>query len=139
MRTMRSPIRPRLPGGIARLAAVVAMLVQVLIATAHMGGEVARAAEGEPFLGLGFLEICTGHGVEIIGPGSSGQTTSGTAACAVCTSACVFGFDQPAVAGDVAEVTFGLIDVEAPAFLSLTERLRFLTDGPIRAPPPLRV
>lgn len=139
MRTMRSPTRFMLPDGIARLVAVVAMLMQVLVATAHMGGEVARAAEGEPFLGLDFLEICTGHGIEIIGPSSSGQGTSGTAACAVCTSACVFGFDQPATGADVADVSFDLIDLETPKFVSLTERIRFLTDGPIRAPPTLRV
>ena len=125
-----------LPGVIARALAVLAIAMQVLVATAHLAGDAVRSfGATETYPSFVFLEICTGHGIEIINPASSAPATGGTAACAVCTSACVFGFDQPLPAGEAVLVAFAEFDLVAPPVLALPADIRRLTDGPIRAPP----
>jgi len=125
-----------LPGIIARALAVLAIAMQVLVATAHLAGDAVRSFGGaETYANFAFLEICTGHGIEIINPASSAPSTGGTAACPVCTSACAFGFDQPLPAGEAVPVAFAVVDLVAPPVLALPADLRRLTDGPIRAPP----
>jgi len=120
----------------ARLLAVLAMVMQVLVATAHLGAEAARASGvSEPDVRLGFLEICTGQGIIIIGPSGSTQSGGSTASCAVCASACAYGFDQPVEAAEVSDAAFVEAEIVVLCFAVMAEPVRFLSDGPIRAPP----
>ncbi|WP_372841232.1 hypothetical protein [Phaeovulum sp.] len=123
------------PRNLARMLALLAMLMQILVSTAHIAGAAPSQADAERLdPRFAFLEICTGHGIEVLSPASN-SSTAGSSACAVCTSACVFGFDQPVPAGGAVPAAFTELDLEVPSAFALHAWVRALSDGPIRAPP----
>lgn len=126
----------QISGSIARAVAVLAILMQVLVATAHLAGEAVRSfSAAEEYPSFVFLEICTGQGIEILNPGSNAPSAGGITACPVCSSSCAYGFDQPLPAGEAVLVAIAVFDLQAPPALALPAEVRRLTDGPIRAPP----
>ncbi len=130
---------PQRPRSFARMLALLAMLMQIVVSTAHTAGSAPSLADSERLdPRFAFLEICTGHGIEILSPAGS-ASTAGSAVCPVCTSACVSGFDQPALVTGIVQVAFAEFNFEAPPVFTLHAWVRALSDGPIRAPPTLRV
>lgn len=134
----------RIPGLFARVAAMVAMLLQVAFYAEHLGATAVYEMGGTP-LGarLGFLEICTGEGIRLVDP-ATGQTVGQTGGlptshsssdCAVCSSASVCSFDAPGVA-QAPILQAALVPAPLPP---LPDRLapipRRDRATPIRAPP----
>lgn len=92
---------------LVRLVALVAMLFQVAFYADHLGATAAHELGRAPVEArLGFLEICTGAGVQLLDP-ATGQIVGQAGGapvqpnapeCAVCTSASVCSFDAPGIA-----------------------------------------
>lgn len=126
----------------ARMIAVVAMLLQVLLFTDHLGASaVAGVDQAGRVQQAGLLQICTGEGVELVtpegqrvpAPNGSGQHGSNT--CPVCSSASMCSFDAPAA---LAAPIFQA-ELIAPPFLPIrqaqVQALHQRALAPIRAPP----
>ena len=136
MREQRSLTALLRPNKSVRAVAIVAMLLQVAFAAAHISaGAIRSGGTAAPGTKLGFLEICTGGGILRIAPAGKTQGGDRTAACAVCASSCVSGFDQPAAI--VAILPIATIEGAVVQRLAGTHTAgnRALSDGPIRAPP----
>lgn len=134
----------RAPGLLARVLAMVAMLLQVAFYAEHLGATAAYELGGAPIgAKLGFLEICTGEGVKLLDPatgqvvGQSGSTPAphSNSDCAVCSSASVCSFDAPGAA-QAPILQAALVPTPLPP---LPHRLapipRRDRSTPIRAPP----
>lgn len=142
---MPRPAAPSLchvPGWLARAVAILAMLLQVVLAAEHLGAAAVHDLQGGER--LGFLQLCTGAGEALLDP-VSGQIVAGEAAqgpasqghggCAICSSASICAFAMPEI---------GAVALPHPTLLTQTEpappaRFAFIApltrSGLIRAPP----
>jgi hypothetical protein len=121
-------------GAIARGVALFAMFVQVLFYADHIGA-VAAKSTGDAALDarLGFLEICTGNGIEVIG--LDGKPVAPEHDCPICENASVLAFGEP--------VALPIPDFPFVAFVagwvlpraSHAADMRFPGNRQIRAPP----
>ncbi|GGD38609.1 hypothetical protein [Sinisalibacter lacisalsi] len=124
-------------GPIARVAALFAMLVQFAFYADHIGAMAAKATgSGAPDARFGFLEICTGNGIEVIAIGDG--PVDPAHACPICENASVMAFGEPPA---MALPGFALVPLDmawefAPG--ADTAALRFPGNRPIRAPPAMR-
>ncbi|WP_281843568.1 DUF2946 family protein [Sinisalibacter aestuarii] len=120
---------------LVRTVALFAMAVQVLFYADHIGAVAARST-GNAGLDarLGILEICTGNGIELIGP--DGQPVPQDHDCPICENASVMAFGEPAAmpSPDFPFVTFAVVWA-LPLGAHMAE-MRFPGEQPIRAPPP---
>lgn len=119
---------------VARTLALLAMVVQFAFYADHIGAVAAKAFGGStPGARLGFMEICTGNGIEVIALGEG--PVDPAHACPICENASVMAFGEPPA-------------MELPAFALVpfvlawnlprathTAGLRFPGNHPIRAPP----
>jgi hypothetical protein len=123
-----------LPGLLARMLAVMAMLVQVVFSAEHNGAVAAKSLGGfAPEARFGFIEICTGNGVARILPDGSGPVQGSD--CPICSNASVFGFSQPETLDAPALPLLVLsADLQPCTPASLTSA-PFPGTKPIRAPP----
>lgn len=129
---------------LVRLVALVAMLFQVAFYADHLGATAAHEIGRAPVEArLGFLEICTGAGVQLLDP-ATGQIVGQAGGspvqpnapeCAVCTSASMCSFDAPAAAlTPILQADLvGAVPVAVPVVAVVV--LRPTHKGLIRAPP----
>lgn len=122
-------------GAFAQAFALFAMLVQFVFYADHIGANaVAGIGAAGPGERLGFLEICTGDGIQRLNPDGT-PVAEGYVACPICTNASILAFGEP-VALDTP--VFDFVPVEA-VWVSLDvaslAQARFPGAKPIRAPP----
>ena len=121
-------------GPVARALALLALLVQFAFYADHVGAVAAKAlGKGAPDARFGFMEICTGNGIEVIAFGDGPVDPSHD--CPICENASVMAFGEP-VALETPVFDFVRAEVIRLEFdtASLTEA-RFPGPGPIRGPP----
>lgn len=130
----------------APLVAMVAMVLQVTFYAEHLGATAAHELGLAPVEArLGFLQICTGEGVQLLDPatgqmvgqGSGAPVSHSSSDCAVCSSAGVCSFDAPssAAAPLLQALLLGPATVAVPVASVVV--LRPTHKGLIRAPPAL--
>lgn len=129
---------------VVRLVALWAMVFQVAFYADHLGATAAHELGRAPVEArLGFLEICTGAGVQLLDP-ATGQIVgqaggapvqSNAPECAICTSASMCSFDAPAhtVTPILQASLVGTLPVAVPDVAVVV--LRPTHKGLIRAPP----
>lgn len=128
----------RLPG--TRGLALVAMLLQVLLAADHLGAT-AGAGRAAPGARLGLLEICTGEGIVTLSPDGrpvddpAGPPGHSPPPCPVCASASVGPVDAPYAAALPAPGTDVAATPEAPFAVRRALLRVWRSAAPIRAPP----
>lgn len=121
-------------GPVARALALLAMLVQFAFYADHVGAVAAKAlGKGAPDARFGFMEICTGNGIEVIAIGDGPIDPAHE--CPICENASVMAFGEPPA---MAQPAFVLLPLDlAWTVLPGIEvaELRFPGNRPIRAPP----
>jgi len=121
-------------GPVARVLALLAMLVQFAFYADHIGAVAVKGlGKGSPEARFGFMEICTGNGIEVIALGDGPVDPSHD--CPICENASVMAFGEPPA---MAQPAFALVTLDlawtVPPGTEVAE-LRFPGNRPIRAPP----
>ncbi|SMH33861.1 hypothetical protein [Maritimibacter sp. HL-12] len=121
-------------GPVARALALLAMLVQFAFYADHIGAVAVKAlGKAAPDARFGFMEICTGNGIEVIALGEGPVDPSHD--CPICENASVMAFGEPV---SLDSPIFDVVPVEVIRLqfetASLTEA-RFPGPRPIRGPP----
>lgn len=122
-------------GAFAQAFALFAMLVQFAFTADHIGANaVAGIGAAEPGARMGFLEICTGEGLQRIDADGT-PVAVGHLDCPICTNASILAFGEP-VALDTPVFDFVPVDtVRLSLDATSPAEARFPGAKPIRAPP----
>lgn len=119
---------------IARALALVAMVVQVLFLADHLGAVAAKAlGTADADARLGFMEICTGNGIEVVSLGDAGNDSGHD--CPICENASVMAFGEPAAMPAPAFPVVAFVAVWGLPAEAHAADARFPGVRPIRGPP----
>ena len=122
-------------GAFAQALALFAMLVQFAFYADHIGASaVAGVGAAGPGERLGFLEICTGDGVQLISRDGT-PMPAGHGDCPICENASILAFGEPAA---LVAPAFDFVPVEEIRMVVVAAavvEVRFPGAQPIRAPP----
>ncbi|MCB1337271.1 MAG: hypothetical protein KDK10_07400 [Maritimibacter sp.] len=132
--TYRAARRLSAPGLAARWMALVAMALQFAFYADHIGADaVAGVGAAEPGARLGFLEICTGDGVVLVGP--DGAPVAAPNDCPICQNASILAFATPFAWEAPVFAVVEVARLPRVATVAAPAEAQFPGTKPIRGPP----
>ncbi|OIP86611.1 MAG: hypothetical protein AUK37_02910 [Rhodobacterales bacterium CG2_30_65_12] len=122
-------------GAFAQAFALFAMLVQFALYADHIGAAaVAGIGAAGPGERLGFLEICTGSGVQRVSADGT-PAVDGHNDCPICTNASILAFGEPAALATPVFDFVPVAEIRMVVVATSPAEARFPGAKPIRAPP----